>query len=179
MVAFPAAPPSHPTSSLPTRWIAQRLWIGPFLVPDRPFLIHPPCLVCRGAIFHDDGVFRCLHCGREHLITAIRHDGRATGLELQDSRDRPSGRQLPSAYRDARARSKQEGITGFQARVFKLVPRTRGSQVVVESLVHHLGVSRGQVRSALDALTGLGLLEQVVYAGGYRAAWRRLSTEEP
>jgi len=63
--------------------------------------------------------------------------------------------------------------------VFKLIPRTPGTQIVVESLVHHLGVSRGQVRSALDELTRLGLLEQVAYAGGYRAAWRRTRSEEP
>jgi len=96
MVAAPALPPSHRTVPLPIRWIAQKLWIGPFLVPDRPFFIHPPCLVCHGAIAHDDGVFRCLFCGREHLITMIRHDGRVTGLELQDQRERPTGRQLPS-----------------------------------------------------------------------------------
>lgn len=174
MVAATAVPPfPSPTSQLAVRWIAQRLWIGPFLVPEHPFLVHPPCLVCSGAVFYDEGMFRCLHCSREHLVAAISQDGRILELALQGPNARPTVRQLPLAYRDARARSKREGVTGFQARVLKLVPRTPGGYAAVETLVARLGSSRTQVRQALDELTRLGLLEQFSFAGGYRAGWRR------
>lgn len=180
MVAAPATPP-YPSSAsvLPVRWIAQRLWIGPFLVPEHPFLVHPPCLACRGAVFYDEGSFRCLHCGREHQVAAISRDGRVVELALQGPAARPTVRQLPLAYRDARARSKQEGVTGFQARVLKLIPRDLNAYVVVETLVAHLAVSRAQVRAALDELTRLGLIEQFAFAGGYRAGWRRVPNALP
>lgn len=173
MVAAPSLPSSSPTRELATRWIAQRLWIGPFLVPDRPFLVHPPCRACGGAVFYDEGQFRCLHCSRDHAVAAISATGRVLELALQGAAPRPAVRQLPLAYRAARARSRQEGVTGFQARVLRLVPRDPSAHVVVETLVGHLAVSRGQVRAALDELTRLGLLEQFTFAGGYRCGWRR------
>lgn len=173
MVAAPALPPSSPTRELAVRWIAQRLWIGPFLVPEHPFLVHPPCRACGGAVFCEDGAFRCLHCGRDHVVAAVSQDGRVLELALQGAAPRPTVRQLPLAYRAAREQSRREGVTGFAARVLRLVPRDPNAHVVVESLVAHLAVSRAQVRAALDELTRLGLLEQFAFAGGYRAGWRR------
>lgn len=183
MVAAPALPPTAPGSPLlAVRWVAQRLWIGPFLVPDYPFFVRPPCCVCRGPVFHDDGSFRCFMCAREHVVAAITGDGRVSSLALQGAVPTSTVRRLPLAHRDARARSRREGVTGFQARILRLVPREQDSHVAVETLVGHLAAPRGEIRRALDQLTDLGLLERFAFAGGYRSGWRRPSrapTEEP
>jgi hypothetical protein len=181
MVAARVPPPEEaPPRYLQTRWIDQRLWIGPFLVPDRPFLVHPPCRVCRGAVFYEDGSFRCLHCSREHAVLAIRSDGRILQLGVATQSSVRTVRELPFRHRNLRAASRRAGATGFAARVLKLVPSAPAAHAVVEELATRLGARRDQVRSALDQLAELGLVEPFSYAGGYRQGWRRpaMSTED-
>jgi biotin operon repressor len=173
----PAPPP--PTEPRPPqqRWYGGRLWVGPFLVPDHPFLLHPPCPCCNGPVYHDTGDFRCLHCGRDMLILAISPTGRVIGLAPRQGGVPALTRIAPKQARETyRALSRADGTNGLQARVLRLLPQGE-SYAVVETLATTLSVRRSQVRVALEQLEAQGLVCRHVYAAGYRTGWRRLARE--
>lgn len=151
-----------------------RLYVGRFLVPDRPFLLPAPCPACDGPAFHDDGDLKCLLCGRELTVIALSSRGRVQALGLRRPSDAPLMRVAPGATRrNARVLSRSEGGTGLQARVLKLVPHGPTQYTVVEAVTRALSVRRELVRAALDGLESAGLVERFDFNQGYRIGYRR------
>lgn len=159
---------------------AGRLYVGPFLVPERQFLLAVLCPACLGATYFDDGDFKCLLCARELLVGSISPDGRVQELELRHPRESTGPIRVASGQtrRTARALSKDDGATGLQARVLRLVPYGPDGHTVVEQVSRTLSVRREQVRGALDRLETHGLVERFAFNSGYRIGYRRVPSSQ-
>jgi biotin operon repressor len=156
------------------RWREGRLWVGTFCVPDRPFLVHAPCPCCGGAVYHDEGDFRCMLCARDLAIAELSRDGRVLALAPRQGAAPVLVRIAPKQTRETyRALSRLDGATGLQARVLRLLPSGSERYAVVETVATTLSVRRSHVRVALEQLEAQGLVERYVYAAGYRTGWRR------
>lgn len=170
MVAAATPAPAPPRY----RRVNGRLWIGPYLVPDHPFVVGEPCPICGGAALHDEGEIRCLMCARELVVESLGPGGRVTGLALRH----PGQAELVrvnrgQSRRTARALSKAEGLTGLQARILRQLPAGDTEHAVVETIATAVSMPRTVVRGALEAMAVTGLVERFEFAGGYRVGWRR------
>jgi hypothetical protein len=154
-----------------------RLYVGPFLVPDRPFLLPSPCPICSGVTYYDDGEFRCLLCARELRVAAISPEGRVEMLApLEQAVPVGPVRVATGQYRrTARALSKADGVTGLGARVLRLVPYGPTSYAVVEQISRVLSIRREHARDALDRLESQGQVERFTFNSGYRVGYRRVA----
>jgi hypothetical protein len=173
----PSAPPLQPPPPAHTRR-EGRLYIGRFLVPDRPFLLPRPCPACSGPALYDDGDLKCLWCARELIVEEVSPQGRVRALGLRHPATVALVRIAPGqTRRTARALSRADGATGLQARVLRLVPQGPDAYTVVEAISRTLAIRRELVRSALDALESHGLVERFAFNAGYRIGWRRARRE--